>query len=93
MGAIFEFYVGQNIRSDEVAVKVAKAAIRETRRYEGSRPYTGSLAECTRVELMQEVADSIDDAEARLTQMPTRDVLHIMRVRSGGYAFGAWCSW
>lgn len=93
MGAMFVWYVGKNIPNDEVAVRMAETAIRRSRECEGSRPYTGSLAECTRVELMREVANSIDDAEARLMQMPTRDVLHIMRVRSGGYAFGAWCSW
>lgn len=93
MGAMFECYFGENIPNDEVAVKVAEAAIRRSREYEGLRPYTGSLAECTHVELMQEVAGSMDDAEARLMQMRTRDVLHIMRVKSGGYAFGAWCSW
>ncbi len=93
MGALFEFYFGENIPNDEVAVRVAEAAIRRSRENEGSGPYTGALAECTRVELIKEVAESIDDAQARLTQMPTRDVLHIMRLRSGGYAFGAWCSW
>ena len=93
MGAIFEFYFAKNIPKDEIAVRRAEAAIREARKVEGSRRYTGTLAECTRVELVQESAESVADAEERLTQMPTRNVLHIMRVRSGGYAFGAWCSW
>lgn len=92
MGAIFEFYVGRNITSDEIAVKTAEAAIRKAREEEGSRRYTGTLAECTQVELLKEIADSPADARERLTQMPSRDVLHIMRVRSGGYTFGAWCS-
>jgi len=93
MGAIFEFYFAKNIPNDEIAVRTAEAAIRETRKVEGSRSYTGTLAECSRVELVQEIAESVADAAERLTQMPTRNVLHIMRVRSGGYAFGAWCSW
>lgn len=93
MGAIFEFYFTKNISNDEIAVRKAEAAIRETREVEGSRRYTGTLAECTRVELVQEIAESVADAEERLTQMPSLNVLHIMRVRSGGYAFGAWCSW
>lgn len=93
MGAIFEIYFAKNVPNDEIAVTTAEAAIRESRKVEGSRRYTGTLAECIRVELIQEIAESVADAEERLAQMPTRNVLHIMRVRSGGYAFGAWCSW
>jgi hypothetical protein len=93
MGAIFEFHFAKNIPNDEIAVRKAEAAIREARKVEGSRSYTGTLAECTRIELVQEIAESVADAEERLTQMSRRNVLYIMRVRSGGYAFGAWCSW
>lgn len=93
MGAIFEFYFAKNIPNDEIAVRKAEAAIRESRKVEGLRCYTGTLAECSRAELVQDIAESVADAEERLTQMSARNVLHIMRVRSGGYAFGAWCSW
>jgi hypothetical protein len=93
MGAIIEFYFTKGPSNDEMAVGVAEAAIRKTREVEGLRRCTGTLAECTRVELFQEIAEGVADAEERLTQMTTRNVLHIIRVRSGGYAFGAWCSW
>ena len=93
MGAIFEFYFSKKITDDEIAVRKAEAAIREAREIEGLRSYTGTLAECTQVELVQEIAESVADAEERWAQKPTRNVLHVMRVRSGGCAFGAWCSW
>jgi len=70
MGAIFEFYLATNIPNDGIAVGTADAAVRETRKVEGSRSYTGTLAECTRVELVQEIAENVAVWYAKIRSRP-----------------------